>query len=154
MDNEPAPRSPLRLAAIVAMVSALAAAGLTALLVNIFQKKQEAQNPFFRVVELTDQIDDPAVWGKDFPLQYDQYRRTVDQVRTKYGGSEAVPRTPTQADPRSVVSQSKIEERAAAAHSGRGAEGSLTGFSEHRRSRRASRGTSRSPRGSPPAGRG
>jgi nitrite reductase (cytochrome c-552) len=31
-------------------------------------------------------------------------------VRTRYGGSEALPRTPTQADPRSVVTQSKIEE--------------------------------------------
>ena len=44
--------------------------------------KQEAQNPFFRVVELTDDTDDPAVWGKNFPLQYDEYKRTVDQVRT------------------------------------------------------------------------
>jgi nitrite reductase (cytochrome c-552) len=31
-------------------------------------------------------------------------------VRTRYGGSEAVPRTPTQADPRSIVAQSKLEE--------------------------------------------
>ena len=33
-----------------------------------------------------------------------------DQQRTRYGGSEAEPRTPTQADPRSVVAQSRIEE--------------------------------------------
>jgi nitrite reductase (cytochrome c-552) len=81
-----------------------------ALLMNIFERKQEARNPFYRVVELTDDTEDPAVWGKNFPLQYDDYRRTVDQVRTRYGGSEALPRTPTKADPRSVVSQSKIEE--------------------------------------------
>jgi nitrite reductase (cytochrome c-552) len=31
-------------------------------------------------------------------------------VRTRYGGSEAEPRTPTQADPRLVVAQSRIEE--------------------------------------------
>jgi nitrite reductase (cytochrome c-552) len=62
------------------------------------------------VVELTDDTDDPAIWGKNFPLQYDSYRRTVDQVRTRYGGSEALPRTPTDADPRSVVAQSKLEE--------------------------------------------
>lgn len=43
-------------------------------------------------------------------MQYDDYRRTVDQQRTRFGGSEALPRTPTQADPRSVVSQSRIEE--------------------------------------------
>ena len=92
------------------MVAALAAAGVTALLVNIFERKQEARNPFYRVVELDDETDDPAVWGKNFPLQYDGYRRTVDQVRTRYGGSEAVPRTPADADPRSVVAQSRLEE--------------------------------------------
>src|SRR5215468_956150 len=80
------------------------------LLMNIFERKQEARNPFSRVVELTDDTEDPAVWGKNFPLQYDDYKRTVDQVRTHYGDSEALPRTPTQADPRGVVSQSKIEE--------------------------------------------
>src|SRR5512138_2340548 len=88
----------LRLLGLVTGVVVLVAAGTTALLINIFERKQEARNPFFRVVELTDQIDDPAVWGKDFPQQYDLYRRTVDQARTRYGGSEAVPRTPTEAD--------------------------------------------------------
>lgn len=88
----------------------LVGVGATALLINIFERKQEAKTPFYRVVELTDEIDDPAVWGKNFPLQYDGYRRTVDQARTRYGGSEAVQRTPTAVDPRSVVAQSKIEE--------------------------------------------
>jgi nitrite reductase (cytochrome c-552) len=94
----------------MAVVAALVGAGVTALLVNIFEHKQEAKNPFFRVVELDDATEDPAVWGKNFPIQYDSYRRTVDQVRTRFGGSEAVPRTPTDADPRSVVAQSKLEE--------------------------------------------
>jgi nitrite reductase (cytochrome c-552) len=92
------------------VVAALAAVGLISLLVNIFEKKQEARNPFYRVVELTDDIEDPAIWGKNFPSQYDGYRRTVDQVRTRYGGSEAVPREPSAADPRSVVAQSRLEE--------------------------------------------
>ena len=90
--------------------TALAAAAVTALLFNIFERKQEGRNPYFRVVELTDQTEDPAVWGKNFPLQYDGYMATVDQQRTKYGGSEALPQTPTDADPRSVVAQSRLEE--------------------------------------------
>jgi nitrite reductase (cytochrome c-552) len=94
---------------IVVAVAGLATTGITALLVNIFQHKQEARNPFYRVVDLDDRTTDPEVWGKNFPLQYDGYKSTVDQVRTRYGGSEAVPRTPTAADPRSVVSQSKLE---------------------------------------------
>jgi nitrite reductase (cytochrome c-552) len=96
--------------AIVALIAAGAGIGVTALLVNIFERKQEARNPFYRVVELSEDAEDPAVWGKNFPMQYDGYRRTVDQIRTRYGGSEAVPRTPTDADPRSVVAQSRLEE--------------------------------------------
>ena len=99
-----------QLIVITTVIAALAAAGSAALLVNIFQRKQEARSPFYRVVELNDDIEDPAVWGKNFPMQYDGYRRTVDQIRTRFGGSEAVPRTPTRADPRSLVAQSRLEE--------------------------------------------
>jgi nitrite reductase (cytochrome c-552) len=97
---------------LIAAAAALAAVAIAALLVNIFQRQQEARNPFYRVVDLDDTTVDPAVWGRNFPLQYDGYRRTVDQVRTRFGGSEAVPRTPTAADPRSVVAQSRLEEDA------------------------------------------
>src|SRR5262245_64979850 len=62
-----------------AAVAAVAAVAIAALLTNIFRHKQEALNPFYRVVALNDTIDDPAVWGKNFPLQYDLYRRTVDR---------------------------------------------------------------------------
>jgi nitrite reductase (cytochrome c-552) len=95
------------IAAFVAFIGAIAG---FALLTNIMERKEEARNPFFRVVDLTDDTDDPAVWGKNFPLQYDGYLRTVDQQRTRYGGSEAIHRTPTDADPRSVVAQSRLEE--------------------------------------------
>lgn len=91
-------------------VAAVAAAGVSALLVNIFERKQEARNPFYRVVEIDEDTEDPAIWGKNFPLQYDAYLRTTDMVRTRFGGSEAMPRTPTEADPRSVVAQSRLEE--------------------------------------------
>ncbi|MGE0370115.1 MAG: ammonia-forming cytochrome c nitrite reductase subunit c552 [Candidatus Dadabacteria bacterium] len=100
----------IRTAMLVAVVVAATAAGVTALLINIVERKQEAKNPMFRVVEIKEDTVDPEVWGKNFPLQYDAYKRTVDQKRTRYGGSEAVPRTPSDADPRSIVSQSRLEE--------------------------------------------
>src|SRR6266550_1028984 len=53
--------------ALVVLAGAGAILGVM-LLVSIFEHKQEAKNPFFRVVELNDEIDDPAVWGKNFPL--------------------------------------------------------------------------------------
>ena len=91
----------------VALFASIAAA---ALLVDIAEKKQAGKNPFYRVTQLTDETEDPAEWGKNFPQQYDDYKKTVDMVRTKFGGSEALPRTPTAADPRSIVTQSKIEQ--------------------------------------------
>jgi nitrite reductase (cytochrome c-552) len=102
--------STTRLVIYTAIGAALAAAAVTALLVNIFERQQEARNPFYRVVALDDDTEDPAVWGQNFPQQYDTYRRTVDQQRTRYGGSEALPRTPTDADPRSLVAQSRLED--------------------------------------------
>ena len=110
IDNDAFVRRRRRRFWIIAAGAVLATIVGVALLMNIFERKQEARNPFYRVVELTDDTEDPAVWGKNFPLQYDDYKRTVDQVRTRFGGSEAEPRTPTKADPRSVVAQSKIEE--------------------------------------------
>jgi len=102
--------SATRIALIAAIAGGLAAIGATFLLVNIFERKQEAKNPFFRVVELNDETEDPSVWGKNFPLQYDAYLRTVDQVRTRFGGSEALPQAPTEADPRGQVAQSRLKE--------------------------------------------
>src|SRR5690606_32305216 len=91
-------------------VVALATVGLLALLTNIFERQQEARDPFYRVVQLTDTTTDPAVWGQNFPLQYDLYRRTVDMTRTRYGGSEALPTQPTGEDPRDTVSASRLDE--------------------------------------------
>ena len=60
----------------------------------------------------SDNVDDPAEWGKAFPRQYESYKKSIDMQRTKHGGSEAMPQTPTKADPRSVVARSKVEEDA------------------------------------------
>ncbi len=115
--NEPGPTPtdrhwPWRRFVLLTLAAAAVSAGVLALLVTIFERKQEARTPFFRVVELSDTTEDPEVWGRNFPHQLDAYRRTVDQVRTRFGGSEAIPRTPDDVDPRSVVAQSRLEEDA------------------------------------------
>ncbi|TAK55085.1 MAG: ammonia-forming cytochrome c nitrite reductase subunit c552 [Bacteroidetes bacterium] len=109
-EQQPSGKRPIRIITLVSIIVAVAAFGSAALLINIMEHKQEARNPFFRVVDLTDTTEDPALWGKNFPMQYDGYKRTVDQIRTRHGGSEAIARTPTQVDPRSVVAQSRLEE--------------------------------------------
>ena len=95
---------------VTTIVAAVLAVIVVVLLVSVVERKQEARLQFVRVAEVSDKVDDPAVWGKNFPMQYDLYLRTVDEQRTKYGGSEAMPHSPTQADPRSAVARSKLQE--------------------------------------------
>ena len=109
MNANPPETSRRRWILVTIALSAIAVFALAALLINILERKQEARNPFYRVVDLNDTVSDPAVWGKNFPMQFELFLRTVDMERTKYGGSEAEPRSPTQADPRSVVARSKLE---------------------------------------------
>ncbi|MCB1199602.1 MAG: ammonia-forming cytochrome c nitrite reductase subunit c552 [Leptospiraceae bacterium] len=80
------------------------------LVADIATKREQGRNAFFRVTEITEESHDPAIWGQNFPYQFASYKKTADMNRTRFGGSEAMPRTPTSADPRSIVSQSKLEE--------------------------------------------
>ncbi|MEA2735264.1 MAG: hypothetical protein QOE14_1715 [Humisphaera sp.] len=77
---------------VVAMVfSAVVTFGLVALLTNIFERKQEARDPYVRLVDVDDNTTDPAKWGTNWPRQFDGYSRTVDQTHTRYGGSDGSP---------------------------------------------------------------
>ena len=102
-------KSPFLLLLVVAMISAVLCFGVVYLLTNIFERKLEARAPIVRVVEVTDDTGDPAIWGRNFPLQYDDYVRTAEMSPTRFGGSEALPREPSADDPRDVVSQSKLD---------------------------------------------
>jgi nitrite reductase (cytochrome c-552) len=82
------------------ILTALGAFGLAALLVNIVERKQEGQSHYFEVVGLSEDVVDPEIWGRNFPRQYDGYRRTVDNERSHHGGSEALPPSKLEADPR------------------------------------------------------
>lgn len=94
---------------ILLLVVAIAVFGTLALLANMSERKAEAKLTYFPVVEIDDETTDPAIWGKNFPHHYDSYASTVDMVKTTYGGSEAMPREPTEYDPRLIVTRSKLE---------------------------------------------
>jgi nitrite reductase (cytochrome c-552) len=81
----------LMLAGAVAVL-ALLTFGTAALLTNIFERRQEARNPYLMFVEVDEDTTDPAVWGVNWPRQYESFMRTVDYERTRYGGSDAIPR--------------------------------------------------------------
>ncbi len=87
--------------AVIGFVAA-AAAGTTALLMNISERKAEQRTPYVRVVEVTENDTDPAKWGRNWPAQYDGYRKTALKTATTFGGhagSEALPEEKIARDP-------------------------------------------------------
>ncbi|HEY3394049.1 MAG TPA: ammonia-forming cytochrome c nitrite reductase subunit c552 [Lacipirellulaceae bacterium] len=86
---------------LLALLTAVAVAtfAVTALLVTIFEHRQEARTPFVRLVEVNEVTTDPAPWGKNWPFEFDSYRRTVDDVETQFGGSSALPASKLEAHP-------------------------------------------------------
>ena len=95
---QPRPRGLLFLGGLMGL-SALLTLGVTALLVSIFERKQEARTPFVRLVEVDETTTDPAPWGVNWPRQHDGYQRTVDTTETEYGGSSAMPAQKLEAQP-------------------------------------------------------
>lgn len=72
--------------AVAALIFAALAVFL--LFLNIRQRKTEALVYPLKVAEIKDGELDPAAWGKNFPLEYDTFKRTAeDYGRTEYGGS-------------------------------------------------------------------
>ena len=78
---------------LLALLALSAIAGVTVLLLvllpHIFERKQEAREPFVRLVEVTESTMDPKVWGQNWPLEYDSYLKTSLATTTKYGGRGA-----------------------------------------------------------------
>jgi nitrite reductase (cytochrome c-552) len=84
---------------IISVLCVVAGFGLASLLVSIFEHKQEAKNPYVRLVEVTEETTDPAPWGMNWPREYDAYKQTEQVSRTTFGGSEALPEEKSERDP-------------------------------------------------------
>ena len=87
---------------VIVLLVAAATAGVTALLMNIQERKIEARQTFVRLVEVDEDTTDPATWGTNWPKQYDSYQRTAIATRTRFGGhggSEALPEEKIERDP-------------------------------------------------------
>ncbi|GMA42319.1 ammonia-forming cytochrome c nitrite reductase subunit c552 [Mobilicoccus caccae] len=91
------------------LLAALVTVGVALLLINIMERQQEGEEQFFRVADIDERTVDPAIWGQNFPLQYDSYKSTEQMETTQHGGSEALPHEPSAQDPRTVVTEQKIE---------------------------------------------
>jgi nitrite reductase (cytochrome c-552) len=88
-----------RTAILLMLATALVTFLVLKLAFNIAERKQEARNRFIKIVDVDEQSTDPAVWGANWPREYESYLRTVDTTRTRYGGSEAMPEQRLDRDP-------------------------------------------------------
>src|SRR5271165_2983583 len=87
---------------LVMLASAAVAALATGLLINIFERKEEARSPFVRLVEVSEDDTDPAMWGINWPREYDSYRLTALTTLTRFGGhggGETLPEEKIERDP-------------------------------------------------------
>ncbi|HMA07278.1 MAG TPA: ammonia-forming cytochrome c nitrite reductase subunit c552 [Ramlibacter sp.] len=83
-------------------VAAIVTVAAAALLVNIFERRQESKVTTTRLVEVTRDTTDPAKWGVNWPKQYDGYKLTAQLTKTRFGGhggSEALPQEKIDKDP-------------------------------------------------------
>lgn len=86
--TEPKNRRPFLLMIMAIVIGFVVIIGLAALLTNIQQRKAEAVEYPMKVVEVSPDEIDPAVWGQNFPRQYDSFMRTQESdTETPYGGS-------------------------------------------------------------------
>jgi len=100
-DKTPWYQSRLGFGVIMGGVAAVSA-GLAALLVNISERKAEQKVAFVRVVEVGENDTDPEKWGRNWPAQYDSYKKTALKTQTRFGGhagSEALPEEKIERDP-------------------------------------------------------
>jgi nitrite reductase (cytochrome c-552) len=81
---------------ILGVVGVVLGVGIGALLVTIAVRQQEARQTYLQIVEIKDDEPDPAVWGRNFPHEYEAYIKTVKTSELvkysdygRYGGSEA-----------------------------------------------------------------
>lgn len=75
--------------AIIFVGAVVLTAGVAALLVNINQRQTEAKQSPLKIIEIPEDELDPAVWGQNFPMQYEMFQRTEENYgATPYGGSE------------------------------------------------------------------
>jgi nitrite reductase (cytochrome c-552) len=84
---------------LIFAVSIIFTVGITALLINIFEHKQEGKLTYLKIVEIPKGEPDPAKWEVNFPREYSAYMKTtktsqlVDYSKYgRYGGSEAFSR--------------------------------------------------------------
>ncbi|OGW84380.1 MAG: nitrite reductase [Omnitrophica bacterium RIFCSPHIGHO2_02_FULL_46_11] len=74
---------------LVIVITTVLTGNIVALLMNIRERKAEEKVRHIDVVQLSEKDTDPEIWKRNYPREYDGYKKTSDIERTRYGGSEA-----------------------------------------------------------------
>jgi nitrite reductase (cytochrome c-552) len=93
---------PLWAGAITLVLAAGVVVLLGLLALSIVERRWEAQRPAIVATPIAEWEPNNAVWGVNYPLEYESYSRTrITDTQTEYGG--ALPRDYLQIDPYQVV---------------------------------------------------
>jgi nitrite reductase (cytochrome c-552) len=93
---------PLWAGMAIAGLAAVVVVLLGLLAVSVMERRWEAQRPAMVVRPLAEWEPDNAVWGQNYPREYESYLRTrIADTETKYGG--AYPRDYLDADPYMMI---------------------------------------------------
>ncbi len=79
----------------IIFVTAVLTGLLVSFFMNIKERKDETKVQHVNVVQLNEEITDPAVWGQNYPREYDGYKKTALKTHTRYGGSEGISKLDT-----------------------------------------------------------
>lgn len=95
-------RLPLWVGGLIVVATAAVVIVLGLLSVSVMERRWEAQRPMMVVKPIADFEPDNAVWGQNWPREYETYRKTeISDTQTLFGGS--FPRDYLEADPYQVV---------------------------------------------------
>ncbi|MBN2513880.1 MAG: ammonia-forming cytochrome c nitrite reductase subunit c552 [Sedimentisphaerales bacterium] len=95
-------RLPLWAGGLIVAATAAVVIVLGLLSVSVMERRWEAQRPMMVVKPIADFEPDNAVWGQNWPREYETYRKTeISDTQTLFGGS--FPRDYLEADPYQVV---------------------------------------------------
>jgi nitrite reductase (cytochrome c-552) len=75
---------------VIVVVTAVLTVVLFSFFMNIHDRMNEAKDSHVNVVELNEDTTDPAIWGQNYPRQYDGYKKTSIRTHTRFGGSEGI----------------------------------------------------------------
>lgn len=96
------PKLPFWAGLLIVGLVAVVVVVLGLLAVSILERNWESQRPSQVLKPIADWEPDNAVWGQNYPREYESYLKTrISDTRTKFGGG--FPRDYLEADPRQVI---------------------------------------------------